>query len=114
MKPMIDWDKNTISLEEINLEKIPEWLKDLKEVFGKLLEDELLSRRPGMDHEIKLIQKNISSSSLIPGKPADNQLLKKYLDKMLNKGWIKTSTSALGASMFMISKKRERRLIVDY
>lgn len=86
IKPTIDWDKETISLKEIQIEEIYKWLRNLKNVFGKLPEKELSSRRSEMDHTIKLSQEDISSSSLIPAKPSDNELIKEYLNKMLNKG----------------------------
>ena len=45
--------------------EISKWLEDLKEVFGTISEDELLSSRKKVDHEINLKTKKIKSSSLI-------------------------------------------------
>ena len=46
--------------------QILEWLDDVKEVFGTILERELLSSRERVDHEITLINNKIKSFLLIP------------------------------------------------
>ena len=45
--------------------EIPEWLEDLRKVFGTISEEELLFSHEGVDYEITLKINEIKSSLLI-------------------------------------------------
>lgn len=54
MKSMINWEKGTLKLEEIQVYEIPDWLDDLQKVFEDFPKKELLLKRPEVDHVIVL------------------------------------------------------------
>lgn len=114
MKSTIDWNKKIISLKNIQIKKISDWLKNLKKVFRELSEEELLFQWLDMNHIIELTQDQISLSSLIPERSSDHELIREYLGKMLKKEWIKISNSVMKVLLFLIPKSEERRSVVDY
>ena len=96
--------------------KIPEWLRDLKEVFETIPEGELLLNREGVNYEITLKTNEIKPSSLIPTRPEKQHIVKRYLNEMLRKDWIRVSKSLIVASLFLVSKSgtKEKRPVIDY
>ena len=51
--------------------KISKWLENLKEIFGTILKDELLSNREEVNHEINLKTKEIKLLLLILTRPEE-------------------------------------------
>lgn len=114
MKSVINWKIRKLELKQQNIEEILNWLQDLLQVFEKFPDKKLLSERPEMNHEINLIQDIISPASLIPEKSQDHIIIKKYLDEILQKSWIKPSNFRMRTSIFLISKPGGKRSVVDY
>ena len=96
--------------------EILEQLKDLKEVFETISERELPSRRYEVDHEIILKTEKIKLLLLIPTRLEKQKIVKKYLNEMTRKGWIRISKSLMIVSLFLVfkSKTNEKRLVIDY
>ena len=119
----IDWiQKTDVNLKKKKIEfnviksEIFEWLKNLREVFKIILERELLFSREEIDHEIKLKTEKIKPSSLILIKSEEQHIVKKYLNKIIRKKWIRISKSLMTASLFLIFKSgtEEKRFVIDY
>lgn len=89
-------------------------MEDLREIFNDFPEGQLLSEREEMDYIIILEQKQIPSSSLIPEKSQAHEYVKMYLNEMLEKEWIRTNSSPMGTSIFLVSKKEGKRPVINY
>jgi Reverse transcriptase (RNA-dependent DNA polymerase) len=113
-KPQWNWDEGTVTLAGMEEEYLPEWLEDLSDCFGELPEGELPPRREGIDHQIRLTAGEPKPSPLISTKPEDQQFIQEYLDEQLRKNHIRVSKSSAGALLFLVPKKRGKRLVVDY
>ena len=96
--------------------EIPEWLKDLKKIFETISERELSSSRVGVDHEIILKTETIKSSSFILIRSKEQEIVKKYLDKMMKKRWIRVSKLLIITSLFLIPKSEtdQKQSVIDY
>ena len=96
--------------------EILEWLKNLKEVFKIISKKKLLFSRERVDHEITLKTKKIKSLLLISIKLEEQQIMKKYLNEIIKKKWIRINKLLIIASLFLIlkSKSKEKRSIIDY
>ena len=88
----IDWIQKirvTVKEERIKFNtlkgEILKWLKNLKKVFSTISEEKLLFSRKEIDYEIKLRTKEIKSLLLISIRLKKQQIIKKYLNKMLKK-----------------------------
>ena len=67
-----------------------------------------------MNYVINLKELESKSSSLILIKSKEQQFIKNYLDDLLYKKWIRSNKSFYKVSLFLISKKEELRLVIDY
>lgn len=76
IKPVINWKTRELELNQGTMKEIPDWIKDLADMFEKFPDNELPSKRPEMDHEINLTQENISPVLLIPKKPQNYAMIK--------------------------------------
>lgn len=114
MKSIINWNDESLELDNMQVEELLEWLKDLKEIFEDFPEETLSLERSSMDHAINLIQDQISSSSLIFEKTQDHQFIRETLDEMTRKNWIWSSSSFIEALLFLVSKSEKKKLIIDY
>ena len=96
--------------------EIPEWLKDLKEVFGEISERELLSYRNEVNYEITLKIKKIKPLLLILIRLEKQEIIKKYLNEMIKKEWIRISKSSMIVFLFLIFKSEtdKKRSVIDY
>ena len=95
--------------------KILEWLKDLKEVFETISEEELPSSRIEIDHEIILKIETIKPSSFILTR-SEEEIVKKYLNEMIKKKWIRVNKSLMTTYLFLILKSEtdQKRPVIDY
>ena len=96
--------------------EISEWLKDLRGIFETISEEELLSRRDEVNYEITLKTKKIKPSLLISIRSEKQEIIKKYLNEIIKKEWIKVSKSPITTSLFLIlkSETNKKRPIIDY
>ena len=96
--------------------EISEWLKNLKKIFKTIFERELLLSYERVDHEITLKIKKIKSLSLILIRLEEQQIVKKYLNEIIKKKWIRINKSLIITSLFLVLKpeSKEKRLIIDY
>ena len=96
--------------------EILEWLEDLKKVFKEISERELSSHRNGVNYEITLKIDKIKSLLLIPIRLEEQEIVKKYLNEMTRKEWIRISKLLMTASLFLISKSGtdKKRSVIDY
>ena len=104
-KPIIDWEKNTIWLHNMETAKVPAWLEDMKEVLKDPPEGELPKRKRKFDHEINLTVNSFPKTPIILLRPDDQAFVKDYLDTMLKKGYIRISKSSMRAPLFLVPKK---------
>ena len=104
-KPIIDWEKNTIRLHNMETAKVPAWLEDMKEVFEDLPERELPKKKRKFDHKINLTVDCFPKTPIIPLRPDNQAFVKDYLDTMLRKGYIRISKSSMRAPLFLVPKK---------
>jgi hypothetical protein len=86
--------------------QIPDKYEDFADVFSKQTADTLPESRPGLDCEIRL-KENQELPSVKPiyrlSEP-ESLGLRKYLDEMLAKRFIRPSTSSIAAPIFFVSK----------
>ena len=96
--------------------EILEWLKNLKEIFETISKEKLSLSYEKVDHKITLKTKKIKSSSLILTRSEEQQIVKKYLNEMTKKKWIRISKSLMTVSLFLIFKfeSKEKRSVIDY
>jgi hypothetical protein len=96
--------------------EIPAEYKDIARSFSKMKADELPSHHADVDHEIDLEEGtkpifgpiyNLSENEL--------KVLRDYIDEMLEKGFIRPSTSPFGSPVLFVKKADgSLRLCVDY
>ena len=67
-----------------------------------------------MNHVIILKKQESKPSFLIFTKPEKQQFIKNYLDNLFRKRWIRSSKSSYEVSLFLVSKKKRLRLVIDY
>jgi hypothetical protein len=98
-----------------DLSKIPAEYRDFADVFSKEAADKLPEHRP-YDHTIAL-QEGTSPpfGPVYPLSPTELDVLKKYIDENLRKGFIRHSQSPAGAPILFVKKPDGTlRLCVDY
>ena len=85
-------------------------------MFETILKRELSFSRKEIDYEIILKTNEIKSLLLILTRSKKQYIVKKYLDEMLRRNWIRVSKSLITTSLFLIFKLeiKEKRLIIDY
>ena len=119
----MDWiQKTSVTVTKKEMEfnvwknEIPEWLKDLKEVFEEILEGKLPSHYREVDHEITLKTDKIKPSLLISIRSEEQEIVKEYLNEITRKEWIKISKSLMTASLFLVSKlgTNKKQPVIDY
>ena len=96
--------------------KILEWLKDFKKVFGTISKEELLLYRERIDYEITLKTDKIKPSSLISIRSKKQYIVKEYLNEIIKKEWIRINKSSMTVFLFLIFKleTKKKRFIIDY
>ena len=69
-----------------------------------------------MDYEITLKTNEIKSSSLIFIRLEKQYIVKKYLNEIIKKNWIRINKSLIITFLFLVSKLEieEKRSIIDY
>ena len=115
--------KNVISWEEVRNELPPE-LQDFTSMFvdDNVLQDETLpSHRPGLDTKIKMQKDDRGQDKEVPWGPLYGMsreellVLRKTLTELLDKNWIRASSSPGGAPVLFIKKPGGGlRFCVDY
>ena len=93
--------------------ELSNWLKRYEQVF-QLKKTRLSTRRKGIDYVITLREPKSKSSLLISTKFEEQQFIKNYLDDLFRKRWIRLNKSLYEVSLFLISKKKELRSVIDY
>ncbi|KAI8402590.1 hypothetical protein FOFC_17905 [Fusarium oxysporum] len=87
-------------------------------IYDKLFREELETGVPEhsqWDHEIKLTDENLSFQKIYPLNQGELEVQRQYIDEMIQKGYIKESTSPAGSAMFFVPKKNGKpRPVVDY
>ena len=94
---------------------LPAKLRPFKDVFSELSANQLPPHR-SYDCEINIKPNcNLYYGPIYPLTEKETIALKKYIDEMLAKGFIRKSKSPAGAPIFFVLKKNgELRLVVDY
>ncbi|KAI0993328.1 hypothetical protein K3495_g14856, partial [Podosphaera aphanis] len=100
----------------ISLEKLPSRYKKFANLFKKELIDKLPPHRPGSNHEIKLESNKEIPWGPLYGMSRDELLvLRKTLTDLLDKGYIRASSSPAGAPVLFVKKPGGGlRFCVDY
>ena len=96
--------------------KLPEGLKDLRDVFSKVASDTLPPHREGVDHKIELeSEATLAPSPLYSMSLEHLELTKAYLQENMKKGFIEMSDASF-ASPVLFAKKPGGgwRFCVDY
>ncbi|KAI0993916.1 hypothetical protein K3495_g14268, partial [Podosphaera aphanis] len=95
--------KPELSTNEL-LEKLPVWLHDLSNAFKPKLADELPPRR-AWDHKIEIMPgKEPPYQKNRPLSAGELQVVRKWLDDNLNKGFIRESRSRCAAPLMLAAK----------
>lgn len=94
-------------------------LQQLLQEFSDVFPDDLPSGRPPareVDHHIDLIPgKSPPSHPIRRTSPAENDELKKQIEELLEKGFIRPSKSPFGAAILFVKKKDgTQRMCIDY
>lgn len=99
-----------------SLEKLPPQYSEFKDLFRKELTDKLPSHRPGIDHEIRVEANKEVPWGLLYGMSRDELLvLRKTLTELLDKDYIRASSSPAGAPVLFVRKPGGGlRFCVDY
>ncbi|KAF6783741.1 reverse transcriptase domain protein [Colletotrichum sojae] len=101
---------------------VPAWVySEFKDLFDPKKAYPLPPRRPGIDHKIPLVLEKNGKDPLLPWGPLYNMsreellVLKKTLEDLLDKGFIKASSSPAGAPVLFVKKPGGGiRFCVDY
>ena len=85
-------------------------------MFETISKGELLLNHERVDYEITLKTNEIKSSLLISIRSEEQHIVKKYLNEMIRKNWIRISKSPITTSLFLISKSgtEEKRFVINY
>lgn len=136
VNPTINWNQETLilnpSIKELNLggattedmkleDQVPQSFHDYLDVFSKEEAKELPPHRSwDMKIELKEGASHEHKASIYPLSPPLLEAQKKWLDKHLEKGFIRPSKSPMTTSTFFVRKKNDQgkysnvRLVVDY
>ena len=104
----------SIKLEKCNL-KLPPELEEFKDVFSEASADKLPPHRP-YDCQINLVENaKLFYGPIYPLTDEESNILEKYIEENLKKGFIRKSKSPAGAPILFVPKKNgELRLCQDY
>ena len=84
---------------------LPEYYKEFLKVFSHEKANKLPPHRPGVDHTIKMQPGTQPPAGPLYGMSRDElQVLKKYLEENLSKGFIWASSSPAAALVFFVKK----------
>ena len=102
--------------EDIDLSKLPDWVKDPNRIAFHPQEAEKLAPRRPYDHKIELLPgKTPPWGPLYKMSPGELEVLKEWLEQNLQKGWIRASQSPAAAPVLFARKPGGGlRLCVDY
>jgi hypothetical protein len=89
------------------LTKLPEYYKHQLDCFKKEIADQLPPHRPGIDHVIPTQTEEIPWGPLYNISKEELLVLRKTLTKLLNKGFIRISSSSAGAPVLFARKSGE-------
>jgi hypothetical protein len=106
-----------IFAQDPSLKYIPVEYTEYTEIFKEKLGKEALPKHQPWDHEIKLEKgKAPPLLPIIPLSEARLQVLKKYLDEILEKEFIRESISPAGAPIFFVPKPGDtkERPVINY
>lgn len=94
---------------------VPSEYHEFLDVFSKATADELPSRRP-YDHHIPIAEgAKIPTSRIYPLSASELETLAKYIEDNMRSGFIRQSSSPVGAPILFVKKKDgSLRLCVDY
>ena len=93
--------KSAKTLDDI----LPDYLKDLKDVFEKKAAERMPISRP-WDHAIDLKPGFVPRDcKIIPLSPGERQEMDKFVDENLAKGYIRPSKSPMASPVFFVKKK---------
>jgi hypothetical protein len=113
--------RNPISNSEKVCKKLPKKLKGLERCFNNDKGTAIPPHQPGRDHAIPLEKDEQRKERNVPWEPLYGMsrekllVLKKTLTDLLDKGWIRASSSAAEAPVLFVKKPGERlRFCVDY
>ena len=88
-----------------NLERLPKQYRKYTELFKKEVTDKLPPHRPGSDHQIALINEQDAPWGSLYGMSRDELLvLRKTLTELLDKNYIRASSSPAGAPVLFVRK----------
>ena len=108
--------QGTVRLRGISVgsNKLPERYEEYSDVFSEELAAELADHAPH-DHEINTEGKSPPYGPIYSLSSKELEVLRKYLDTNLERGWIRKSISPAGAPILFVNKKDGGlRLCVDY
>ena len=96
--------------------KLPSHLQRFRRLFCPGKANALSPRRPGLDHDIQLIKElKLPNSRLYRTSQPELEVLRKYVDDNLKKGYIRPSSSPVASPVLFVKKPSGGlRLCVDY
>jgi hypothetical protein len=113
--------RNPVNNSEKIRKKLPKKLKRLERCFDNNEGTAISPHRPGRDHVIPLEKDEQGRERDVPWGPLYGMsreellVLRKTLTNLLNKGWIRASSLAAGASVLFVKKPEKGfRFCVDY
>lgn len=108
--------KENIVADEIKSEKLNKLLKEYEDVFSELPSELPPVRNPNIEHKIDIISDaKIPSGRIYKMNPEENDELKKQIEELLKKNFIRVSTSPYSSPVLFVKKKDGTyRLCVDY
>ena len=96
--------------------KLPSHLQRFRRLFSPTEANALPPRRPGLDHDIQLVKDaKLPNCRLYRMSQPELEVLRKYVDENLKKGYIRPSSSPVASSVLFVRKPAGGlRLCVDY
>ena len=114
-KYMEKHEKAEMTDEELK-KLVPDWLySKMKEIFSLRLANHLPPRRPGIDHVIDVEASKPPRPHIYGLTRQETEAVKKYIDEMMGKGFIRPSSSPYASPVLVVKKPGGGlRICVDY
>ncbi len=116
VKSATDIQKALTAKAPPDFSKLPDYLQSYKRLFSPQEANALPPHRPGVDHDIELVEGAVPPCSRMYSMSRDElEVLRKYVTDEINKGYIRTSNSPCASNVLFVRKASGGlRLCVDY